>query len=85
MDGKLEQPFTGIRAGADGILYYYVEDIVMTGKPGLIECDGAIYYVKPSGKVAISEARYVNESYANGLVPAGTYTFGSDGKLVTEN
>ena len=85
MDGKLEQPFTGVKAGADGILYYYVNDVIMSNKPGLIELDGAIYYVKPSGKIAVSEARYVKEPYANGLVPAGTYTFGSDGKLVTEN
>ena len=84
-DGKMEQPFTGVRAGADGILYYYVNDVVMTGNPGLVEFDGAIYYVKPSGKIAVNENRYISAELANELIEVGTgyitRYFGADGKL----
>ncbi len=84
-DGKLEQPFTGIKAGEDGILYYYVNDKVASGNPGLIELDGAIYYVKPSGKIAVNETKYISAGLANGLieVESGYVTryFGADGKL----
>ena len=88
-DGKLVEPFTGIKAGADGILYYYVNDKVVTGKPGLIELDGAIYYVKPSGKIAVDENRYITPELANGLmeVSSGYVTryFGADGKMITND
>ena len=88
-DGKLEQPFTGIKAGEDGILYYYVNDKVASGNPGLIELDGAIYYVKPSGKIAVNETKYISSDLANGLIEVDSrYVacyFGVDGKLVTKN
>ena len=84
-DGKLEQPFPGIKAGADGILYYYVKDKVASGNPGLIELDGAIYYVKPSGKIAVDENKYISADLANGLIEVSsgyvTRHFGKDGKL----
>ena len=87
-DGKLEQPFTGIKAGEDGILYYYVNDKVASGNPGLIELDGAIYYVKPSGKIAVNETKYISSDLANGLIEVDSrYVacyFGADGKLVTK-
>ena len=84
-DGKLVAPFTGIKAGVDGILYYYVNDRVATENPGLVEVDGAIYYVKPSGKIAIDETRYISAALANGLIDVESgYVaryFGTDGKL----
>ena len=87
-DGKLTLPFTGVKAGADGELYYYVKDVIMTRKPGLVEVDGAIYDVKWSGKVAVNEHRYITPDKANGLIEVeGSYVtryFGADGKLVTE-
>ena len=87
-DGKLVEPFTGVKAGEDGELYYYVEDVVMTGNPGLVKVDGAIYDVKWSGKVAVNEYRYITPDKAHGLmVVEGSYVtryFGEDGKLVTE-
>ena len=85
-DGRMEKPFTGVKAGADGILYYYVNDAVMSGNPGLIEYDGAIYYVKPSGKVAVDETKYISATLANGLieVESGNVAcyFDADGKMV---
>lgn len=79
-DGKL---FTGVKEEADGILYYYEN-----GKLGnyiynseLVEINGDIYLVKWSGKVAANETRDITKAKANGLVSAGTYSFGEDGKL----
>ena len=79
-DGKL---FTGVMAGADGILYYYQNGQLGNRKYNseLVKIDGAIYLVKWSGKVAVNETRAVTAAKANGLVEAGTYTFGADGKL----
>ena len=65
----------------DGGLYYY-ED----GKrvhAGLIQIDGDYYYVAAGGIVAVDTTRVVNEAWTNGLLPAGTYTFGPDGKMLT--
>ena len=88
-DGKLEQPFTGIKAGEDGILYYYVNDKVASGNPGLIKLDGAIYYVKPSGKIAVNETKYISAGLANGLIEVESgYVaryFDADGKMVINN
>ncbi len=64
----------------DGVLYYYE-----TGKPkqaGLIEIDGAYYFAGgSSGEITVSEARYVWETNSD-EIPAGTYEFGADGKMV---
>ena len=79
-DGKL---FTGVMEGDDGILYYYQNGQLGNGKYNseLVKVDGDIYLVKWSGKVAANETRAVTAAKANGLVEAGTYTFGADGKL----
>lgn len=81
-DGKL---FTGVKAGNDGILYYYKD-----GKVGssiynneLTEINGDLYFVKWSGKVAANETRTISAQKCNGLLNAGTYYFGDDGKLFT--
>ena len=85
----MAEPFTGIKAGADGVLYYYVKDVVAAGNPGLIEIDGAIYYVKPSGKIAVGESKNITAALANGLIEVSskyvTCYFGADGKMVTNN
>ncbi len=79
-DGKL---FTGIKEGYDDILYYYKDGKVATGlyNSELVEINDAVYLVKWSGKVAANETRFVSNSKANGLVMAGTYSFGADGKM----
>ncbi|MBE6643759.1 MAG: hypothetical protein E7612_00100 [Ruminococcaceae bacterium] len=81
-DGKL---FTGVKAGSDGILYYYKDGKLGTRiyNSELVEIDGAIYLVKWSGKVAANETRVIEKTKTNGLLAAGTYEFGSDGKLFT--
>ncbi len=81
-DGKL---FSGIKAEADGLLYYYKNGQIgaKTYNSELVEIDGAIYLVKWSGKVAVNEFREITDAKSNGLLKAGTYFFGEDGKLFT--
>ncbi len=68
----------GIVAG-NGSLYYY-EDGVLTGA-GLIRLNGDYYYVKTSNcEVVHGRSYWVTDT--NGLLPAGPYTFGADGKMV---
>ncbi len=82
-DGKL---FTGVKENTDGILYYYKDGKLGNGlyHSELVEIDGYIYLVKHSGKVAVNESRTVTAEKSNGLLKAGTYYFGADGKLQTQ-
>ena len=79
-DGKL---FTGVKKEADGILYYYEKGALAKSiyNSELVENNGDIYLVKWSGKVAANETRDITSARTNGLVSAGTYYFGEDGKL----
>jgi len=83
-DGKLILPFTGVKADETGTLYYYIEGSVCSGvyNSELVEIDGSVYLVKWSGKVAANETRVVIAAKTNGLVDAGVYNFGADGKLI---
>ena len=78
-DGKmiLKQ---GVVPDADGEIRYYVDN-----KPvyaGLVQdSEGNYYYISGNTNTAIkNRSAYI--TYTNGLLPAGTYTFGADGKLV---
>ena len=63
----------------NGSLYYYV-DGVLTGA-GLIRLGGDYYYVKTSNaEVVHSRSYWVTAT--NGLLPAGLYSFGADGKMI---
>ena len=63
----------------NGSLYYY-ENGVLTGA-GLIQLKGDYYYVKTSNcEVVHGRSYWVTDT--NGLLPAGPYTFGADGKMV---
>ena len=61
----------------DGSLYYYVNG--ERTYAGLIQLDGAYYYVKTNGEVVTGRSYWVSKT--NGLKPEGLYTFGADGKL----
>ncbi len=63
----------------NGTLYYY-QDGRRINKAGLVEFEGAIYFIA-DGAIAVTD-KTVTINKTNGLKPAGTYTFGSDGKLV---
>ena len=75
-------PEPGVKNGIvaeNGSLYYYV-DGVLTGA-GLIQLDGDYYYVKTSNcEVVHGRSYWVTDT--NGLLPAGPYTFGTDGKMI---
>ncbi len=62
----------------NGVLYFYEN-----GKPenrGLVESDGARYFVKDSdGEIAVNEKIYVDNG--NGILPEDEYEFGADGKM----
>ena len=75
-DGKMTTPINGI--GEDG---YYRENGVIIKDKGLIEVDGDYYYVIYNGKIKKDGDRTVSAEKANGLLPAGTYHFGPDGKM----
>ncbi|MBQ6826104.1 MAG: hypothetical protein IJP34_05555, partial [Clostridia bacterium] len=76
-DGKMIRE-TAKNGVVDG--FYYIDGVIQEGA-GLIELDGEYYYVRTSGAVATGYY-YVNKP--NGLLEAGFYTFGEDGKMIRE-
>ncbi len=74
----------GVIVDADGMIRYYVDGVATV--PGLVQDnDGNYYYISGNGGVAIvNRTYYVSEVKANGLLPAGNYTFGADGKMILD-
>jgi len=84
-DGKLfikEEVKNGLVQEADGLYYYKDGELYHAG---LIydEEQGCYYYIRTSGKAATGNY-YIYASWANGLLPAGSYDFGTDGRLFIE-
>lgn len=75
----------GIVKDADGEIRYYVDGTSVYA--GLVkDTDGSYYYISGNGCVAIkNRVYYISEAKANGLLPAGNYTFGADGKMIIKN
>ena len=67
----------GIVKETEAKWYYYVNDVKTYA--GLIEIDGAYYYVNSNCEVI--HGRSYKISKTNGLMAAGTYNFDADGKL----
>ena len=65
----------------DGELWYY-ENGVKTPK-GLVKIGDDYYYIKNNGAAVRNADYYVTKT--NGLMDAGLYTFGPDGKMILEN
>ena len=61
---------------------YYYENNVIKGDVGMIEIDGALYFVCYSGKIKKGNIQTVTKEKANGLVEPGIYRFGEDGKMI---
>ena len=78
-DGKMTN--APIEYGIDENGFYRENGEIVPGK-GLVLIDGDYYYVIYNGKIKKDGDRTVTEEKANGLVPAGTYHFGPDGKMV---
>ena len=63
----------------NGGIYHYVDGRLSYA--GLIEVDGNYYYVKTTtGEVVCGRSYWI--TYTNDLLPAGSYTFAADGKLI---
>ena len=83
-DGKminLPKPVDHTKNGIvteNGAMYYYVDGVKTYA--GLIQIDRDYYYVNSSCKVVTTPHYWVNRS--NGLLPAGFYDFGADGKML---
>ena len=73
-----EDPTKNGIVAEDGTLYYYVDGVKVYA--GLIKIDGDYYYVNSSCKVVTTYHYWVN--HTNGLMPAGFYDFGTDGKMI---
>ena len=86
-DGKFVGPwveqntFTGVKADAEGKLHYYVNGVEQKGL-GMITIDGAQYYVRGNGLLAVGKY-YIGAGYTGcGHLTPGYYNFGDDGKFV---
>ena len=82
-DGRMITPITGPFVDAESGLMYFAQD-------GVLACNelvkyGNDYYFARSNYLLITWATTISESQANGLLPAGEYQFGADGKLIMQN
>ena len=71
----------GLVIDEDGEIRYYVDGVATYA--GLVQdAEGNYYYIN-STKKAVKNCKYgISEAKANGLLPAGTYEFGADGKMI---
>ena len=65
----------------DGILYYY-KNGKRTANAGLIEFNGAYYYIEGAAKAAVSKRVWISASKSNGLCAEGSYDFDAEGKMI---
>ena len=63
----------------NGTLYYYLNG-KRTAFAGIVLYNGAYYHIGLSGAAAVNTTIEVTDT--NGLVTAGTYSFGADGKMI---
>ena len=78
-EGKMvmPEPKNGL---VDG--YYYVDGVPTHA--GLVLIDGDYYYIDRTCQPVKNVTRLVSAKWTNGLLPAGTYTFGADGKMIMD-
>ena len=62
---------------------YLVDQGVRVAYPGLIQIDGDYYYFRSTNTMVKGKDYYISKT--NGLLPAGTYTFEDDGKMVIKS
>ena len=80
-DGKMIQTKNGLVQDADGEIRYYVDDVAQYA--GLVQDgEGNYYYINSTLKAVRNTAYIIGEGKTNGLLPAGKYTFGADGKMI---
>ena len=77
-DGKLV--FTnGVVKDNNGDIRYYENGVAVA--KGLVEYEGSYYFINSSLKAVKNTYYAFSTKFANGLLPAGRYYFGEDGKL----
>ena len=64
----------------NGKLYYYENGEL--SHAGVIKIDGDYYYAATGGVIVRNTSKEIYLAYTNGLVPAGTYEFDADGKMI---
>ncbi len=62
---------------------YYVNGEIVKGA-GIVKVGDDIYFIKQNGAVYTGSLS-VGEDKTNGIIPAGNYSFGSDGKMILKN
>ncbi len=71
----------GLIKDEDGNVRFYENGVAIY--KGLVQDEDGNYYYINSGKKAVKSCTYsISEGRANGLLPAGTYEFGADGKMI---
>ena len=83
MDGKLITPITGPFVDYESGYMHFAENGVMA-RNKLVKY-GDDYYFARNNYLLITWPTYISEEQANGLLPAGEYQFGEDGKLLMKN
>ena len=66
----------------NGRIVYYENGVLVRSR--LVYADGYYYYIANYGAAIVNATHYVNATAANGLKPAGTYTFDAEGHMVIE-
>ena len=78
-NGRMIMEGDGI-VDVDGTLYY-----LHNGQPsyvGLISMGDDYYYVRSNGQVVVNRSYWITKT--NGILPAGEYSFGANGKMLIE-
>ena len=71
----------GLIKDADGAIRYYVDGVATYA--GLVQdAEGNYYYINSSLKAVTGRTYTIGSARTNGLLPAGTYEFGADGKMI---
>lgn len=80
---------SGVHQGrlADGLyvddeLIIYTVNGIAQHKGLVMDDEGNFYYISSAREGIRSTTRYIDPNRTNGLLPAGTYTFGVDGKMI---
>ena len=80
-DGKLIMLNGPVEDAYNTAYLNFYKDGIRIYEEGLYEYDGDYYYVRSKG-LLLTWGTYVSVEKANGLVPAGEYNFGADGKMI---
>ena len=71
----------GVVLDEDGEIRYYVDGVATYA--GLVQdAEGNYYYINSSMKAVKNRKYGINVAHTNGLLPAGEYEFGADGKMI---